>query len=133
MIINNNKGEKLFGGNEHRIAFAINTEGINTEGIAGEIARRYWPQLASIGKSELGTVITKDVDGITFYGLVCYSIEKGWQNQTETIRQCFNAIETDEPIAATAIGRGLYDLRRGANASDIRLGMEQSDKKIIIY
>ena len=133
MIINNRKGKNILNGNERQIAFAVNTEGVNTKGFAGEIARRYWPELANIGECKLGTVLTKKVDGITFYGLVCYSIEKGWRAQTETICKCFNSIKTDEPIASVSVGKGLMEIRGGARYSDLLIGMEKSCQKIILY
>ena len=133
MVINNKKGKNILNGGEHHIAFAVNTEGVNTKGFAGEIARRYWPELANTGECKLGTVISKTVDGITFYGLVCYSIEKGWRAQTETICKCFDSIKTDEPIASVSIGKGLMEIRGGAKYSDLLIGMEKSYQEIILY
>ena len=133
MIINNKKGKNILNGGEHHIAFAVNTEGLNTRGIAGEIARRYWHELANVGECKLGTVLTKEVNGITFYGLVCYSIEKGWKAQTETICECFNSIKTDEPIASVPIGKDTIEIRGGAKYSDLLIGMEKSCKSIVLY
>ena len=72
MIINNRIGGNVL--NERCVAFAVNVEGLNTEGFARKIARKYWPELVNIGKCKIGTVLTKEMKGITFYGLVCYSI-----------------------------------------------------------
>lgn len=134
MIIKNNRGYYILTGGETRIAFAVNTEGCNDSGFAGMIAGRYWPELAYIGECELGTVLTKTSDdGITFYALVCYSLEEGWKNQTEIIKKCFDSIEGDEPIASTSIGRWLPDMLSGADFAQIKDGMELSEKKIILY
>lgn len=134
MIIQNKQGNDILKGGETRIAFAVNTEGCNDAGFAGIISDKYWPELADYGKCELGTVLTKSVSGITFYALVCHSLKKnGWCDQTETIRKCFDAIETDEPIASISIGTGLIGVLSGANFKLIKKGMELSKKKIILY
>lgn len=133
MIIQTKSGDILKGG-EKRIAFAVNTEGVNDAGFAGVVSRKYWPKLAHIGPCELGTVLEKTTDdGITFYALVCHSLHEGWPSQTETIKKCFNAINCDEPIASISIGTGLIGVLSGANFNQIRDGMELSDKKIILY
>ena len=133
MIIQTKEGDILQGG-EKRIAFAVNTEGINDAGFAGVVSRKYWPELANIGPCELGTVLEKATDdGITFYALVCHSLNDGWPAQTETIKNCFNAINCDEPIASISIGTGLIGVLSGANFSQIREGMVLSNKEIILY
>ena len=134
MIITNKQGMDILKGGENRIAFAVNTEGCNDAGFAGVISRKYWPELANIGECELGTVLTKTTaDGITLHALVCHSLDNGWQNQTETIRKCFDAIDGDEPIASISIGTGLIGILSGANFAQIKRGMELSKKKIILY
>lgn len=134
MIIKNKQGNDILRNGETRIAFAVNTEGYNDAGFAGMISSKYWKELANCGKCELGTVLTKCVDGITFYALVCHSLEKdGWRNQTEIIRKCFDSIETDEPIASISIGTGLIGVLSDADFKQIKKGMELSKKKIILY
>lgn len=133
MIIKNRQGNDILNGGETRIAFAVNTEGINDAGFAGLVSRRYWPELANIGKCKLGTVLTKTTDGITFYALVCHSLEDGWNNQTEIIKKCFDSIETDESIASISIGTGFVGVLSGADFGQIKEGMELSNKQIILY
>ena len=77
--------------------------------------------------------MTKEVEGIHFYALVCHSLQNGWRNQTDTICKYFDAIETDEVIATISIGTGLIGMLSGANFSEIKAGMEKSKKKIILY
>lgn len=133
MIIENKKKDDILKGGESRIAFAVNTEGWNVTGFAKKLSKKYWPELANMEKCELGTVLTKNVDDKTFYALVCYSLEKGWCDQTETIKKCFNSIDTDEPVASVAIGKEFLCLLSGANLKQIKEGMELSEKKIILY
>jgi len=133
MIIEKLQGRDILKSGEKRIAFAVNTEGINDSGFAGMISRKYWPELAYIGKCELGTVLTKDSDDITFYALVCNSLRNGWQNQTEVIKKCFDSINTLGSIASISIGTGEVGILSGANFDEIKKGMELSEKKIILY
>ena len=89
MVIATKKGD-ILNNCERRIAFAINTEGINDAGFAGMISRRYWPELAHIGKTELGKTLVKKVEGIEFFALCCHSLENGWYDQKEIIKKCFD-------------------------------------------
>lgn len=132
MIIKTTSGD-ILSGNETRIAFAVNTEGVNDAGFAGMISRRYWPELASIGETQLGTVLTKKVDDVEFFALCCHSLERGWENQKEVITMCFDAIPGDEPVASIAIGTGIVGILSGANFDLIKAGMEASKKEIILY
>lgn len=92
MIIKTKSGD-ILKGNEKRIAFAVNTEGINDAGFAGMISRNFWPELADIGETRLGTVLTKKVNGIEFFDFCCHSLENGWKNQQEVIKKCNDKIE----------------------------------------
>ena len=133
MIIESKRGQDILAGGETRIAFAVNTEGYNDAGFAGVISRKYWPQLANAGKCELGTVLKKECNGVTFFALVCHSLESGWKDQTETIRKCFDQIEGDAPVASISIGTGLIGMLSGAKFDEIKAGMEASKAKIILY
>lgn len=141
MIVNkeSKKEQDIFEGELRRIAFAINTEGQNHSGFAKEVSCRFWPGLEKIGKHDLGTILTHTTpQGITFFALVCYSINDGWnvgwnKNQDEIIKKCFDSIESNEPIAAVNIGTECYHRLCGSNPSLIKKGMELSEKKIIVY
>lgn len=133
MIIETRRGQDIWNGGNTRIAFAANIEGYNDAGFAGSVAANYWPELADAGKCELGTVMKKEVKGITFYALVCHSLRDGWKMQTETIKKCFDKIDGDEPVASIAIGTGMIGILSGADFSQIKAGMEASKTKIILY
>lgn len=133
MIVQDKRGNDIFKGGESTIAFAVNTEGCNDSGFSGIVACNYWPEIANPGKCKLGTSLSKTVDGITFYALVCYSLDNGWQDQAEVICKCFNSIETNEPIASVSIGTGLMAILDHSNFSEIQKGMELSTKNIILY
>ena len=63
MIIKTRSGD-ILKANETRIAFAVNTEGVNDSCFADMISRKFWPELAYIGETQLGSVLTKEVDGV---------------------------------------------------------------------
>lgn len=121
---------------EKHIAFAANTEGSNCFGFAGIIARDYWPELTNIGKRELGTVISKEINGKVFHALVCYSLKDGWPaDQIEVIKTCFDniSLNENEPIACAPIGDKQEEILSGAKQSMIIIGMGKSDKNIRMY
>jgi len=118
---------------ERRIAFPINIEGVMSSDFESLISRRYWPELAKVGKNALGTIFSKKVEGIEFFALCCYSLHNGWFDQEGTITKCFDAIPGDERVASTAIGTSFFDIHSGANVDLIQAGMQASNKKIILY
>lgn len=132
MIIKTEKGD-ILKENEKRIAFAVNTEGTNDAGFAGIISYLFWPELAYIGETKLGTVLTKKVDDIELFALCCHSLKNGWNDQEEVIKECFDAIPGEEPVASIAIGTGLVGIISGAKFASIKEGMEASKKEIILY
>lgn len=130
MIIKTKNGD-ILKGNEKRIAFAVNTYGVNDEGFAGMISSRFWPELAYIGETKLGTVLSKKVDDIEFFALCCHS--KRWRSQKKIIKKCFDAIPGDEPVASVSIGTGSIGVDSGAKFRLILKGMKASKKEIILY
>ncbi len=108
--------ENIFDTDAKHIAFAINTEGYNDAGFAGQVSSKYWKELANCGNHELGTVLSKTVGDKTFHALVCHSLHDGWgENQSEIIKECFDNIPSNgEPIATIAIGTGLIGMLSGA-------------------
>lgn len=131
MIIETRKGDIMFGNNK-RIAFAINTEGVINTGFASVIAKKYWKELAYPSERRLGTILTKKVGDVEFFALVCHSLHNGWNNQSNIIQKCFDAIPGNEPVAFMSIGNRLIGLS-GGNFNKIQHGMEMSNKRIILY
>lgn len=133
MIIENKQGNDILAGNEKRIAFAVNSEGVNDSGFAGMISRKFWPELAFIGETKLGSILAKKVGDVEYFALCCHSLKSGWSDQRNLIKRCFDAIPGDEPVASISIGTGLVGILSGAQFSLIKAGMEDSNKKIILY
>lgn len=132
MIIMTKEGD-ILKGHEKRIAFAVNTEGLNETGFSGVICNNFWPELSELGETKIGTVLTKKINGIEFFALCCLSLKQGWFNQQEIIKQCFDDIPGSEPVATVSIGAGIIGMLSGADHQSIHSGMEESEKEIILY
>ena len=127
--------DNIFNTEAKHIAFAINTEGYNDAGFAGQVSSEYWNELANCGKHELGAVLSKTVGDKTFHALVCHSLHDGWgENQAETIKECFDKIPSNgEPVATIAIGTGFVGIMSGANFRQIVCGMHDSNQEIMLH
>ena len=119
---------------ERNIAFAINTEGRNIYGLASRLSKRIWPELSNLGECKLGDIKLKEVNGILYIGMCCYSLYDGWGfNQGILVKELFDSVPTDEIIASEMFGSGQQFKVRGANFSDMVYGMNMSEKKIRLY
>ena len=127
--------DDIFNSEAKHIAFAVNTEGYNDSGFAGQISRKYWSELADCGEHEIGTVLSKNVGDKTFHAIVCHSLNDGWgENQTEVIKECFDKIPSNgEVIATIAIGTGFVGALSGADFRQIVCGMHDSQQQIMLY
>ena len=127
--------DNIFNSEAKHIAFAVNAEGYNDSGFAGQVSRKYWNELANCGEHEIGTVLSKTIGDKTFHALVCHSLHGDWgENQAEFIKECFDKIPADgEPIATIAIGTGLIGMLSGANFRQIVCGMHDSTQQIMLY
>ncbi len=127
--------DDIFNSEIKHIAFAVNVEGINNAGFAGQVSSKYWNELANYGECELGTVLSKTVGNKTFHALVCHSLNNGWgENQSEIIRECFDKIPANgEPIATIAIGTGIVGMMELADFRQIVCGMHESQQQIVLY
>lgn len=127
--------DNIFNSEAKHIAFAVNAEGYNDSGFAGQVSRKYWNELANCGEHEIGTVLSKTIGDKTFHALVCHSLHGDWgENQAEIIKECFDKIPADgEPIATIAIGTGLIGMLSGANFRQIVCGMHDFTQQIMLY
>lgn len=127
--------DNIFNSEAKHIAFAVNAEGYNDSGFAGQVSRKYWNELANCGEHEIGTVLSKTIGDKTFHALVCHSLHGDWgENQAEIIKECFDKIPADgDPIATIAIGTGLIGMLSGANFRQIVCGMHDSTQQIMLY
>ena len=127
--------DDIFNSEAKHIAFAVNTEGYNDAGFAGQVSSKYWNELANCGLHEIGTVLSKKVGDKTFHALVCHSLENGWgENQAEVIKECFDKIPANgEPVATIAIGTGFVGMMSGASFRQIVCGMHDSEQQILLH
>ena len=135
MIVNRVCGD-IFAATQKHIAFAVNTQGYNDAGFAGQVSSRIWPKLASTGGNELGEVLTHKNGNKTYHALVCHSLDSGgWNDTPHVARECIDKIEVsdDEEIAVVLMGSGPVGMMQGADVEAILKGMEKSKKKLVVY
>lgn len=132
MVIDEVVGD-IFATKDHHIVFATNTEGYNDSGFAGAVARSYFPEISNTGGNKLGEVLTKNVDGKTFYGIVCHSLIDGWDNADEIILKALNEMDFQDNASIVAIGKGFVGMVSGAPVRKIYSAFKQCNKKLTIY
>ena len=117
------------------IAFAVNTEGHNDAGFAGQVSSKI-PSFANTGGNELGDILEGFVEGKNFYGLVCHSFGgDGWENAPNAITACLDKLNVpeDETIAVVLMGAGMIGQLSGANVKENIRAIHRSKKKCVIY
>lgn len=137
-MINKSAQGDIFNTTAKHIAFSINAEGAVGGGFDGAVISRGWPELLQCGQNEVGTVFSKEIDGITYHALVTHSLKEGWgtpEQQRENTRKCFDNINVPdgEEIASIAIGTGFIGMLSGASPKHIVCGMCDSKKNITLY
>lgn len=127
--------EDIFKTDVKHIAFAVNVEGFNDSGFAGQVSSQYWNELENCEQHEIGTVLSKTIGNKTFHALVCHSLHDGWgENQAEIIKECFDKIPSNgETIATIAIGTGFIGMMSGADFRQIVCGMHESQQNIVLH
>ena len=135
MIVNRVRGD-IFAESQKHVAFAVNTEGYNGAGFAGQVSSRIWPKLAKTGGNKLGDVLTYKNGNKTYHALVCHSLEEGGWNETPRVaRECLDKIDVPEgeEIAVVLMGSGPVGMMQGADVDAILAGMKNSKMKLIVY
>lgn len=135
MIINRISGD-IFKAPQNHIAFAVNTQGFNDDGFAGQVSKRVWPELAETGGNQLGEVLTLTKDGKTYHALVCHSFDgSGWKETPKVVRECLDKIDVPdhEEIAVVLMGSGPIGRINGANIEAILKSMEESKRRLVVY
>lgn len=134
MIVKKVRGN-IFEAPQKHIAFAVNTQGYNDSGFAGQVAS-FWTDLANTGGNQLGEILTHQHEGKTYYALVCHALEEGgWDNTPSVVKKCLNSINIpqDEEIAIVLMGSGMVGTLMGADVQAILNSMSQSKKKLVVY
>lgn len=134
MIIDTRRGD-IFESPFTHIIFAVNTEGINDAGFAGQVACRTWPELANIGACPLGSQMDhKDGDGRVFHALCVHSLKaNGWIQAPQAITKALDACDLPEQSAMVLAGSGAVGQIQGADVYAILGGIARSRHKIVIY
>lgn len=128
----------VFQSPQKHIVFAVNMEGNNDAGFAGQVSRHIRPELVYTGGNKLGDIISFTSQGKTFHAIVCHSLhsEIGWKQAPEIIEQCLNRLEEvpdDEPIAVVLMGGGFVGQMMGADIRANLAAMQRSKKTVVVY
>lgn len=137
-MINKTERGNIFNSTAKHIVFSINAEGVVGGGFDGQVIEKGWPELLSCGPQKIGTVLSKEIDGVTYHALVTHSLKEGWgsaEKQRENTKMCFDNIPVPdgEEIASIAIGTGFIGAMSGADPKQIICGMCDSKKNITLY
>ena len=137
-MINKTEQGNIFNSTAKHIVFSINAEGAVGGGFDGRVIEKGWPELLECGPQEIGTVLSKEIDGVTYHALVTHSLKNGWgsaEEQRKNTRMCFDNIPVPEgeEIASIAIGTGFIGSLSGADYKAIVCGMCDSKKNITLY
>ena len=134
MIIDTRRGN-IFESPFTHIIFAVNTQGVNDAGFAGQVSSRFWPELASIGQHQLGEHLTyQGKDGRFYHALVCHSLDAGgWDESPQAITQALDACDLPEHSAMVLAGSGMVGRMQGADVYAILGGIARSRHKIVLY
>lgn len=133
MIVKKVKGD-IFNTDLKNIAFAVNTDGHNDSGFAGQVSSRHWPELENTGGNSLGEVLHHKSGGKTFHALVCHELGgTGWTQTPQLVEQCLNLIEGNEEIAVVLMGSGDIGQQDGADVEAILGAIERSQKNTHVY
>ena len=128
----------ILNGNHKIIVFGVNAEGVNDAGFAGLVSRLYWPKLATIGPSPLGSMHTKEVNGVTFHALVIHDLtEIGWTEADTLLKALLNEIKKQHPgeqISIQSMGEGCIATEiRGANQDLIYEAIASLNMDVVLY
>ncbi|MFA6018086.1 MAG: hypothetical protein WCT28_03655 [Patescibacteria group bacterium] len=134
MIVDALYGNILSTSHSH-IVFMVNTGGQYFEGFAGIISDRYWPELASMMRRELGDVLTERVGSRTFHAIVCHSVGIDcWRHAPRYVEECLNKLDVpgDETLGVVLAVSGPVVLP-GPDMFAIIGAIARSEKRVIIY
>lgn len=135
MIVDKIRGD-IFASSRRHIAFAVNTEGYNDSGFAGQVCRRVWPELRCTGGNLMGEILTREAGEKTYYALVCHSLTPGgWRETPRVVRELFDSlvVPDDEEIAVVLMGSGPVGVMQGADVPAILGAMARSKKRLAVY
>ena len=134
MIISRKEGD-IFTTKDKHIIFALNTDGLNDSGFAGVVAKkRGFTEILNTGGNQLGEVLHKTIDGITYWGIVCHSLKlNGWSKSPEIIRKALDEMPFEDDASIVSIGSGLVGLFQGAPWKEIEQSFKDCNKRLTLW
>lgn len=133
MITQEKRGD-IFTTKDKHIIFAINSNGYNDSGFAGQVAKRGFTEIINTGGNKFGEVIEKTIDGITYHGIVCHSLEPGgWAESPGIILKALNEMAFDDNASIVAIGAGFIGAISGAPWNEIKEAFKKCNKRLTVW
>ncbi len=135
MIVDVINDDMLTASSHKYVAFGINTEGVLRGEFAREICNNYALGFSVTGKRELGEIIIIQTGLTKYYGIVCYSLENGWNDSPKILADCLNRIETleKEKIAVYIMDSEFFTQMADANLNEIIKAIHLSQKQCVVY
>ena len=132
MVLEEKHGD-IFTTKDKHIIFALNTEGFNDSGFAGQVAKRGFREILNTGGNKLGEVLEKTINGITYHGIVCHSLAQGWKDAPKVVLETLNKMELTDNISSVVFGGGLIGWLQGAPIREIYGAFKKCNKMITIW
>lgn len=133
MIIGEAKGDILTT-KDGQIIFPLNSDGYNYSGFAGRVAKLGFNEILNTKNNQLGEVLEKTINGITYHGIICYSLKfGGWTNTPNIILNALNQMEFDETASIVSIGKSPSGEILGASWDDIKSVLSRCNKRLTIW
>ena len=133
MIIGEAKGDILTT-KDGQIIFPLNSDGCNYSGFPKRVAKLGFSEILNTGSNQLGEVLEKTINGITYHGIVCYSLKLGgWTNTPNIILNALNQMEFNKTASIVSIGKGPSGALLGASWDDIKSALSRCNKRLTIW
>lgn len=125
----------ILNSNHKTIILGTNTEGYNDAGLAGLIAKTYWPELDDHKQRPLGEIRTHITQDRTYHAIVCHNWEPdGWKYAPQILLETLDQIAqtNTEEMGSILIGSGL-GLLQGVPLAGIQQALDMTKAKLEIF
>lgn len=140
MIIKTINGD-LLQAQESHIIFPLNVEGQHTKGFVRRVVELGFYTIFNSGLHPdtlddlcFGDVVSKEIKGKTYHGIVCYSLEKGFDE--ESSYYLYKALETfpqEGPLAILDICSEFATEMDVELAAGILLALKSTNQELVVY
>ena len=115
---------------EKRIFVPVSFDTKNDSLILRSLKAKGWGEPLCVESAVPGTVISRNLNGQTYYIGFCRSIREGWD--IEAVKKCLKAIPGDERVAVINFG-GLVKDECQEYFTELMSVLENSEREYILY